>query len=154
MNVELLNHNKSDNNCNNLEIISSALMDFDGYKDIFIPYCSDNTSFDESVAISNMTKKDFIVENVKCEKFDTWLSLNNISNVGFIKMDVQGFEYNVLKGMNKFLEDCNDLYILIEWDENHTIKSGNSLDKMYEFLTSKGFKEFDSFPNDKLFYKN
>ena len=154
MNVELLNHNKRDNNCNTLTIINSALMDFDGYKDIFIPYCSDNTSFDEFVAISNMSKKEFITENVKCETFDKWISENKISNVVFIKMDVQGFEYNVIKGMNKFLEESNDLYILLEWDDNHTKKAGYTLNEIYEFLTLKGFKDIKSFSNDKLFYKN
>jgi hypothetical protein len=69
-------------------------------------------------------------------------------------MDVQGFEYNVIKGMNKFLEESNDLYILLEWDDNHTKKAGHTLNEIYEFLTLKGFKDIKSFSNDKLFYKN
>lgn len=153
MNVNLLNINKLENDCERLDIVEVALMDFDGSKEIYIPYCSDNTSFDKSVAISNMTKKNFLVENVNCKTFDTWVLENKITNVGFIKIDVQGFEYDVIKGMSDFLENSKDIFILLEWDEKHTTSAGHSLDEIYEFLTKKGFKDAYSFSNDKLFYK-
>lgn len=153
LNLDLLKLNKSENDCEKLEIIDVALMDFNGDKDIYIPYCPDNTSFNKSVAISNMTKKDFVVENVKCKTFDSWVLENEITNVGFVKIDVQGFEYNVIKGMGDFLENSTDVSVLLEWDQKHTSSAGYSLDEIYNFLTEKGFKNTYSFSNDKLFYK-
>ena len=46
----------------------------------------------------------------KCRKFkfltlDDFVILNKISDVDFIKLDVDGFEYNVLKGGLNFLKE-------------------------------------------------
>jgi FkbM family methyltransferase len=153
MNVQLLERSKLENNCDTLTIIKSALLDTIDNREIFIPYCSDNSSFDKEVAISNMNSKDYISEIVNCITFDSWVSKNNINNIGFIKIDVQGYEQNVLMGMINFLNQCNDVSIFLEWDEKHTVAAGNSLDEINKILLDAGFKETDSYPNDKLFYK-
>jgi hypothetical protein len=59
--------------------------------------------------------------------------------------------------MVKFLSNCNDVYLFIEWDEKHTTMSGNTLKEMGSLLNSVGFKEktiFDvNLHGDKIFYK-
>jgi FkbM family methyltransferase len=154
MNVSLLEYNKKENNCNNLFIIPKAVSNQDVKRRIYIPYCSDNTSFNQEVAISNMKKKDFIEEEVDCIKFDTWIEKNKYLDVGFIKIDVQGFEKEVLEGMQNFLKSCNDVYILIEWDEVHTKNAGFSLNDLENLIYSNGFKLSQKYFGDKLFYKN
>ncbi len=154
MNNELLLLGKNENNCENLEIVNVALSDKNESKNIYIPYCSDNTSFNKEVAISNMSNKNYVVEKVKCISFDTWLSENKVENIGFIKIDVQGFEKNVIDGMFNFLNNCSDVFLLIEWDQNHTEKSGHNLKDIYDTLISLNFEEvgYES-TEDKLFYK-
>jgi len=154
MNVELLELNKRENNCQNLTIIPKALSNNNTKKKIFIPYCSDNTSFNLSVAVSNMKIKDYIEEVVSCQTFDSWVSKQKNINVGFIKIDVQGFEKEVLQGMQNFLKHCNDVYIFIEWDEKHTNQSGSSLDELESLIVSNGFNLVEHIFGDKLFYKN
>jgi len=154
MNIELLKLNKTENNCDNLTIIQKALSNDNSKKKIFIPYCSDNTSFNLSVAISNMKIKDYVEEVVSCQTFDSWINKNKDVNVGFIKIDVQGFEKEVLEGMQKFLNSCNDVYIFIEWDEKHTTQAGSSLDELERLITSNGFTALEQIYGDKLFYKN
>jgi FkbM family methyltransferase len=154
MNVELLELNKLENSCKNLTIIPKALSNNNTKKKIFIPYCSDNTSFNLSVAISNMKIKDYIEEVVNCQTFDSWVTKQKNINVGFIKIDVQGFEKEVLEGMQNFLKNCNDVYIFIEWDEKHTKQAGSSLDEMEHLITSNGFNLVEQIYGDKLFYKN
>jgi len=154
MNIELLELNKVENNCNNLTIIQTALSNNDSKKKIFIPYCSDNTSFNLSVAISNMNIKDYVEEIVSCQTFDSWIDKNQDVNVGFIKIDVQGFEKEVLEGMQKFLKECNDVYIFIEWDEKHTTQAGSSLGELETLIISNGFEFVQQIFGDKLFYKN
>jgi len=154
MNVELLKLNKVINNCDNLTIIQKALSNNNNKKKIFIPYCSDNTSFNLSVAISNMKIKDYVEEVVSCQTFDSWINKNKDVNVGFIKIDVQGYEKEVLEGMQKFLNKCNDVYIFIEWDEKHTTQAGSSLDELERLITSNGFTALEQIFGDKLFYKN
>jgi FkbM family methyltransferase len=154
MNVELLKLNKVENNCDNLTIVQKALSNNNSKKKIFIPYCSDNTSFNLSVAISNMTIKDYVEEVVSCQTFDSWINKNKDVNVGFIKIDVQGYEKEVLEGMQKFLKECNDVYIFVEWDEKHTTQAGSSLGELETLITSNGFTALEQIYGDKLFYKN
>jgi FkbM family methyltransferase len=154
MNVDLLESNKKENDCPNLHIIPNALSNVNENRIIYIPYCSDNTSFNQRVAVSNMTKKDYVEEEVKCITFDSWIENNENINVGFIKIDVQGFEKEVLQGMQTFLKNCNDVHLFIEWDEKHTEKSGSSLDELENLITSNGFKFTKQIYGDRLFYKN
>lgn len=153
MNVDLLELNKKENDCANLHIIPNALSNVNENRIIYIPYCSDNTSFNQRVAVSNMTKKDYVEEEVKCITFDSWFKENNTINVGFIKIDVQGFEKEVLQGMQTFFKNCNDVHLFIEWDERHTKKSGSSLDELEQLITSNGFEFVKQIYGDNLFYK-
>jgi FkbM family methyltransferase len=145
--------NKKENNCDTLTIIPKALSNIKEKKTIYIPYCSDNTSFNKDIAISNMSKKEYIEDVVECEIFDNWIQKNKNINVGFIKIDVQGFEKEVLLGMQKFLKSCNDVYVFIEWDEKHTNNAGSSLNELESLLTSNGFYPVEQIFGDKLFYK-
>jgi FkbM family methyltransferase len=154
MNITLLDLNKEYNNCESLNIIHKGLLNENKTEKIYIPYCSDNTSFNKDIAISNMKKKDYIEELVECITFDSWIDKNPNINVGFIKLDVQGFEKHVLDGMTKFLNECHDVNLFIEWDKKHTEKTGNTLKGIYDLLISFGFKETSDYGNDKLFYKN
>lgn len=154
MNVDLLELNKKVNNCNNLHIVPKALTNKKEKRTIYIPYCADNTSFNQDVAISNMKKKDYIEETVECIKFDSWINKNENLDVGFIKIDVQGFEKEVLEGMQNFLKNCHDVYIFIEWDESHTNKAGFSLQELEDLILPNGFVLKEKIFGDNLFYKS
>ena len=154
MNVDLLELNKKENNCNNLHIVPKAVTNKTGKRNIYIPYCADNTSFNQEVAISNMKKKDYIEETVDCIKFDSWINKNKKLDVGFIKIDVQGFEKEVLEGMQNFLKNCHDVYLFIEWDESHTNKAGFSLQELENLILPNGFELKEKIFGDKLFYKS
>lgn len=154
VNVELLELNKAQNNSHNLHIVPNALSNKIEKRTIYVPYCPDNTSFNQEVAVSNMNKKDYIEEEVETITFDSWIENHNSLNVGFIKIDVQGFEKEVLDGMKKFLKNCDDVYIFIEWDKKHTENAGFSLEMIEEILYSNRFTFVDQIYGDRLFYKN
>jgi hypothetical protein len=97
--------------------------------------------------------KNYIEEIVNCTTFDDWIKKNKNLNIGFIKIDVQGFEKEVLEGMTKFLKNCNDVYIYLEWDKKLTESNGNSLDGMETILIENDFEVRETLQNDKLFYK-
>lgn len=156
LNYELILKNYNENNIDNYELINSAIMNFNGNKEIYVPYCSDNSSFNLDVSISNMKLKNYEIENVKCLKFDTWLESKNEEfkeNIGLIKIDVQGFEFDCLMSMNNFLSKYNDLFILLEWDKKHTEMSGNKLEEISNFLYEKGFSIFQDLGGDIFFHK-
>jgi FkbM family methyltransferase len=155
MNLRLLELGKEENNCNNFNIISKAVSNETKKETIYIPYCSDNTSFNKDIAISNMVhNKNYIEEIVDCITFDDWISQNKDINVGFIKIDVQGFEKEVLDGMINFLNDCHDTYIYLEWDKKLTTSNGYTLNELDSILKNNHFNMVGDFGNDKLFYKN
>jgi len=154
MNVDLLVLNKKENNCNNLHIVPKALTNKIGKRNIYIPYCSDNTSFNQNVAVSNMKKKDYIEETVECITFDSWINENDTIDVGFIKIDVQGFEKEVLEGMQNFLKNCHGVYLFIEWDGSHTNQAGFTLKELEDYIYPNGFNLVEQIFGDKLFYKN
>jgi len=154
MNLRLLELGKEENKCDNFKIIPKAVSNKTKKQKIYIPYCSDNTSFNKDVAISNMTfSKEYIEETVNCTTFDNWVETNKNLNIGFIKIDVQGFEKEVLEGMSNFLQNCRDVYIYLEWDESLTSGNGNSLNDLESILTKNNFEIKESLGNDKLFYK-
>jgi hypothetical protein len=97
--------------------------------------------------------KEYIEENVNCTTFDDWVKTNKNLNIGFIKIDVQGFEKEVLEGMSNFLKNCNDVYIFLEWDESLTKNNGNYLEDLENILIKNDFELRESLQNDKLFYK-
>jgi len=154
MNVKLLELGKEKNKCDNFKIIPKAISNKTKKQKIYIPYCSDNTSFNKDTAISNMTfSKEYVEEIVNCITFDDWENHHKDLNIGFIKIDVQGFEKEVLEGMSNFLKNCNDVYIYLEWDEFLTNSNGNSLNELEEILNENNFELIETLPNDKLFYK-
>ena len=154
MNVKLLELGKEENKCHNFNIVNMGVSNKTKKETIYIPYCSDNTSFNKDVAISNMSfSKNYIEEIVNCTTFDDWIKKNKNLNIGFIKIDVQGFEKEVLEGMVGFLKNCNNVYIYIEWDKNLTEGNGNSLDDMENILIENNFEVKETLQNDKLFYK-
>jgi FkbM family methyltransferase len=154
INVDLLELNKKENSSHNLHIVPNALSNKIGKRIIYVPYCSDNTSFNQGVAVSNMKKKDYLEEEVKCITFDSWIKKNKSLDVGFIKIDVQGFEKEVIEGMKNFLDNCHDVHLFIEWDEIHTKNAGFSLTELENLIYSSGFTFADKMFGDKLFYKN
>jgi FkbM family methyltransferase len=155
MNLKLLEMGKEENNCTNLTIISKAVSSISKKETIYIPYCSDNTSFNKDVAVSNMKhSKNYVEEVVDCTSFDEWVSDNKDLDIGFIKIDVQGFEKEVLDGMANFLENCHNTYIYLEWDEKLTTSNGYTLNDLNSILTTNQFNMIKDYGNDKFFYKN
>ena len=75
---------------------------------------------DWSASSSLMTPKNHMVKvpwvkfentvEVKTKKIETYCLENNIENIDFIWMDVQGSELNIIKGMGKFKEKTHFIY--------------------------------------------
>lgn len=135
-------------------IYKAALSNENGRKDIYVPECTDNASLNKDAAIANMKGKQYRVENVASIRFDDWIDIRpEYENIGFIKIDVQGGEYNVIEGMSRFLADAHDIYLLVEY-EAHLNKMGYSYEQLDSLIASLGFVEQARITGgDKLFYK-
>ena len=73
-----------------------------------------------------------------------------ILDIDLIKIDVEGYEMEVLKGAKQTLKKCQ--YIMIELN-NNTKKYGSSNREIEKYLSQQGFKVLlDHWP-DKVFYR-
>ena len=71
-------------------------------------------------------------------------------DVDMIKIDVEGYEMEVLKGATKTLESVQ--YLMIELN-NNTKKYGSSNIEIEKYLKSLGFKVLMDHWPDKVFYR-
>jgi FkbM family methyltransferase len=71
--------------------------------------------------------------NVSVQTLDEFLITNNISNVRMIKIDVEGWELEVLKGSSGLLGRSDAPIIIIEYSSGHQVHGGKLLD-IYEYI--------------------
>ena len=90
--------------------------------------------------------------NVKCQTLDTYCELNNISQIDFIKIDVEGAEKYIFEGATKLLEN-NQIKCGV-FEIGQTLYDANtSENEIINILEDYGYtinKTFDD--NNYLFY--
>jgi FkbM family methyltransferase len=67
--------------------------------------------------------------------------------IRFVKIDVQGFEMNVLAGMSETIERNPDMVMLIEMDHNLLRLAGHSGPELARWLLDAGFEGFEFLHN-------
>jgi len=76
-----------------------------------------------------------------------YIEQNNIQKIDFLKIDVEGFEFNVLKGFEGYFDRIG----LIQFEYGGTYRdSGVRLNDVFEFLKSQGFIYFFYMVQDGL----
>ncbi|MFX5570515.1 FkbM family methyltransferase, partial [Acinetobacter baumannii] len=62
------------------------------------------------------------------------------TRVDFVKVDVEGAEPLVWKGMQRLIHENKQLKMILEMSPEHFARSGTSLEAFYGDLTGAGFK--------------
>ena len=104
-----LKENIEMNKVTNIDIVNIALSDNDGET---ISFYSPEEKFGKGSMSPVFTDK---AETVKTITVDTLLKNKNISNVGFIKIDVEGYESFVFRGSEKLLSGDSKPPVLFEF---------------------------------------
>ncbi|MBI5408624.1 MAG: FkbM family methyltransferase [Nitrospirae bacterium] len=91
----------------------------------------------------NFIEKVDEIFKVKTQRLDTYLKEKNISKVSLIKIDVEGYEYNVLRGLAGFFEGttCRPPIIC----EISFPTFGFSLSELYDYMNDYGYRAFNIF---------
>lgn len=76
-----------------------------------------------------------------------------IRQIDFIKIDVEGMEPNIIRGMDKLLTDKRVSYLLVELHDKALIPAGTNADKLDKLICSYGFTELKRKVYDE-FYRN
>jgi len=87
------------------------------------------------------------VMEIDATSIDDYLKMNNISQIDFIKMDIQGFEMAALKGMEKTLKNNPEVKIITELWPYGLKKAGSSVFEIVDFANSEKFNIYLVTPN-------
>lgn len=144
-NVSVLTTNMNMNNIFNYEIIPYALGEANGIYNLF-QKGAESTLF-KSDSIKGEQKVNLITFDSIVNKLD--LKYDPI----FIKIDTEGYELQVLNGMQDFLKR-EDITILIEYHEGIYDYCQGQRQQIIDNLNALGYKIVENYPNfNKFFFK-
>jgi len=131
---------------------SYCLGNLDDNIDIYIPQWSVGLSSIINRPVFSQLNQEIVKLNVKCEKLDTYCELNNISEIGFIKIDVEGGEKTIFEGAEKMLRNNKIKCGIFEVGQTLT-DANTSEEEIINLLESYGYKIDKTISqNDYLFY--
>lgn len=143
-NFRLLKKNVQVNNFQNVVIENFALSENNGRINL---YLSERDVGSHRVYQSNKVTNNFVT--VKKIKLDDYLKKYSFSkNISFIKLDVEGAELDVLKGMTGILKNNKPLKILLEYSPSNLKEFGNNPEELLKFLNQYKFS-FNIIDSDK-----
>jgi FkbM family methyltransferase len=125
----------------NVNIFSYALSDVSEKAKLKVPtinkvvYASRGTL---NVDFKEIDEEDFTLLNISKIRLDDFIIENNVHHVDFIKIDVEGHEYNVLKGASETLKRFKPV-LLIEIEQRHHEYPITLID---EFLINLNYSKF------------
>lgn len=116
-----------------------------GLEDNFLPYYNEAQSFLQRTHYLNQGKDLNPTDYFRISRLDKYLEDHSIESVDFMKIDTEGFEFDVLKGAGEKLK----IFKLIQFEYGGTYPDRKvKLKDVTDLLTSHGYKIFLICPND------
>lgn len=126
-----LKKNVEFNKIENIKIVDVALSDKDGHAML-----TKDLGASGFLVLEN--SRNIPTVSVRCTTFDTYTSDNNISRIDLIKVDIEGGEFNFLKGAKKSLIKFRPL-IIMEMTDDLLKRSGTSRKEIELLFKEIGF---------------
>ena len=101
--------------------------------------------------IIGKSKKKYLYKKVKVISLKNFCETNKIRSIDFLKIDVEGYEYDVLRGAKTLLKNIN--FIMIEIQKNDMYQN-YSKEKIEKFLIKNNFRLIKSFNFPLMFFKD
>ena len=133
-NFEILKKNVKINNYKNIILEQKAVGDKHGRTTL---YQSDHPGKHRIFPQTEQAKGQVQVE---LTNLDNYFDFDMIDKINFIKIDVEGMEFGVLKGMKNILKNNKNIKILFEFVPKDTMEAGFIPIELLNYLTSNGFK--------------
>lgn len=104
-------------------------------KNIFSPI-AENQDIEYALSSIKNRPKFYISETVFVKKFDDFIKNKNIlDKIDFIKIDTEGYEYEIILGMKSFLKKRNPI-LLIEIEKKHN----KNYNKFFQLMKNLGYR--------------
>lgn len=126
---------------NNIQCYNIALSDNNGISKMYVS--SGNSDSSSSLMEPTGHLKDHpdtffnATIDVQTSTLDTWAEINNIPTVDFLWLDMQGFEYNMLKASNKILPSVRAIHTEVSIKE--TFKDCILYKEFSKWMKENGF---------------
>jgi hypothetical protein len=80
-----------------------------------------------------------LVETVDVSTLDDFAAANHIDEIDFLKIDVEGGEYCLLKGSQHLLSRSPNVIVMVEIEEDWCLRNGFKTEDALQLLKSMGF---------------
>ena len=151
-NYKLLEKNVKENNLENIILENKAVGNKNGNTEMYLA-SQENNIYSQSmhrIFSSKIVSQNSTPITIKIIKLDDFFEkLDLIKKIDLIKIDVEGAEFDVLKGMNKILDSNKDLKIIMEFSLENLQDFGSKPDEVVDFLLKKNFKLWKINENEK-----
>jgi FkbM family methyltransferase len=105
-----------------------AISNTNGYGNLYLPASHGCSSLVDHPEFAGVKK-----ETVPLMRLDDYIKKNAIDNIGFIKIDVEGHEFEVIEGALETINTFSPL-ILCESENRHIINTGRSTEMFLEYM--------------------
>ncbi len=123
-----------DNNITQVNLFQCAAGDEEGQLDLYLP--SEGYLHSPSLVQSDSS---YIPVKVDVCRLDSHPSLAPPTVIDLMKVDVEGFEPNVLRGMQDHLQSGRVRYLMCEFNSGWLEPNGSSCEALLEMIRSMGF---------------
>ncbi|MFQ5786904.1 MAG: FkbM family methyltransferase [Thermodesulfobacteriota bacterium] len=107
----------------------------------------------EVTMIENLICPEEVTESfeVKTKRLDKYLEQKNINNVSLIKIDVEGFEYFVLKGLEGYFQkNINRPPIICEITPSAYVHLDYTINELYNYMRDYGYQAYSIFNSNRV----
>lgn len=122
------------NRCPFAQIENVAVSDYDGKANLNIYETKSRHSL--LTRTPSVTK---VVQPTKVMRLDTWARENGIKTLDFVKIDTQGLDFNVIKGMGKLITTVKIIIVEIMFDDRE-YEGVPPYYRIFQYLEGKGLK--------------
>jgi len=116
----------------NVTVLPIALGNTNGLTEIRIPHHENGWS-SNGASLASKTEEPGKIIDIQCRKLDSL----NLENIGLIKIDVEGFEIEVLKGARETLLKNKPAMII----ENETVHTEDT-NQLFSIMTELGYEKY------------
>ena len=148
-NFKILKRNIALNHLKNAELHKIALSDVDGLRKFKIVEASDNCGFYDFPHPSVQTLKEIKVKTARLDHFLRKLPKAPI----IIKIDTEGHEPHVLRGMKKLLRNSKDVKLIIEVNPKSLKRGGYTPEELFKKISQLGFDTHVIDNNKRMVHK-
>jgi FkbM family methyltransferase len=130
------------NDYQNITLVNKAVSSVSGMETLFI--CPTGES-DNQVSTTDLDWKDEtrVAVPIEIVSMDDYLGVDNHRKIDFVKIDTQGGEYKVLKGMIDTLQRNQDIQLILEYAPFMPLWKDIKPQEFLGFIRTLGFKIYD-----------